>query len=256
MGSQEGRETAPRLTAYRLVMLLAVVALAPVIVWIDIATGLWQEAVILSGIAAGLLTFLLTALVIERIISQTDHRRWYPVTRLALTDLLHALADEDRSEISRGRIEPRLLPQPAALDQATAEAILADIRTERERLTVALARWANFLAASADVRDLMTHVAVLAERLDLLRDDIVEAHSRAGSLDDAGRALRDHIAVYNDAMTAAVNEIEQILTPDVHHRGTRKAPNRDDSGPDGGRELPRLDSNQQPSGKLRALFRG
>jgi hypothetical protein len=36
------------------------------IIWLDITSGVWAETVILSGIAAGLLTFLLTALFIDR----------------------------------------------------------------------------------------------------------------------------------------------------------------------------------------------
>lgn len=213
------------MSAYRLAMLLAVLALVVAIVWIDIATGVWQEAVILSGIAAGLLTFLLTALVIERVISQSDHRRWYPVTRLALTDLLHALADEESSEISRGRIEPRLLSAPTTLDPSAAETLLTSIRTERERLTDALARWAGFLAASADVRDLMTHIAVLAERLDLLRDDIVEAQS-ARLPGTGAQVLRDHLAVYNAAMTAAVDEVERILAQPADRRASKTPADR------------------------------
>ena len=56
------------------------------VVWLDLHSSFWQEAVILSGIAAGILTFFLTALFLERWMANREHEKWLPVTRLALTD--------------------------------------------------------------------------------------------------------------------------------------------------------------------------
>jgi hypothetical protein len=72
-------------------------ALIVLILWIDVTTAVWQEVVILSGLAAGLVTFLLTVLVLDRVIARSTARRWDPVNRLALTEFLHAIADDDRS---------------------------------------------------------------------------------------------------------------------------------------------------------------
>src|SRR5690554_3397466 len=82
----------------------AAILFAAVILWIDIATGLWQEVVILSGLVAGIVMFLLTILVFDRIAERATARRWAPVNRLALSEFLHELADDEDSEISRGLV--------------------------------------------------------------------------------------------------------------------------------------------------------
>ena len=43
------------------VIALLVIILALGVLWLDFQTGLWQEIVILSGIVAGLMTFVMTA---------------------------------------------------------------------------------------------------------------------------------------------------------------------------------------------------
>src|SRR5690606_9685424 len=114
-----------------------------VVLWLDFKTGLWQEIVILSGIVAGLFTFFMTALYIESWMARANHRRWQPVTRLALTDLLHSLADEEKSEISRDEVVAR------SFDPASDPAALLDqVVIERRQITESLARWSSFLAAS------------------------------------------------------------------------------------------------------------
>lgn len=176
-------------------------------IWIDLATGVWQQAVILSGIAAGLLTFLLTALFFERWMAGADHRRWLPVTHLALTDLLHALGDEERSELSRGIVVPRSIDPDAGHD-----AVLAGIHRDRREISHALARWSGFLSASADAQTLMDHVAQLALLLDEARDAVIDA-------DDAPEdvALRDtaraRVHAVNASIAAAAAEIERTLAP-------------------------------------------
>lgn len=184
---------------------IGLVAVFVIAIWIDLATGLWQQAVILSGIAAGLLTFLLTALFFERWMAGADHRRWYPVTHLALTDLLHALGDEQRSSFGRGEVVPRTIDVDG--DHA---AILDGIHDDRREITHALSRWAGFLAASADVQGVMDHVADLALQLDAARDAVIDAEAAP---DDAAAEQRMRAAVQtvDDSIAGAVAEIEKAL---------------------------------------------
>lgn len=186
--------------------LAALVLVFAVAIWIDLTTGLWQQAVILSGIAAGLLTFLLTALFFERWMAGADHRRWYPVTHLALTDLLHALGDEERSHFSRGIIVPR-----AVHDTGDHTTTLNAIHRERRAITHALARWSGFLAASADVQGLMDHVAELALLLDAARDAVLDAENAPGD-DRARAAVRTALAAANSSIAGAAQEIEAALS--------------------------------------------
>lgn len=186
------------------IILIAVFTAA---IWVDLATGLWQQAVILSGIAAGLLTFLLTALFFERWMAGADHRRWYPVTRLALTDVLHALGDEDSSQLSRGLVVPHTLN---ASDEHVH--LLDEIHRLRRLITHALARWSGFLAASADVQGLMDHIAELALLLDGARDAALDAERDPA--DPAARAaLRHQVGAVNASIRNAVDEIERALSP-------------------------------------------
>ncbi|MGM7696994.1 hypothetical protein [Microbacterium sp. A84] len=170
---------AARAKARRIAVLCGALGVIAVIVWIDIATGLWQELVILSGLAAGLVTFLLTALVLGRLMEKSTSRRWAPVNRLALSEFLHALADEEHSELSRGHVIPRSLSAPrASADSADQLAQLHALRglvvKERKRLSDALSRWAHFLASSGDNELIMRHVADIALQLDRVRDSALE----------------------------------------------------------------------------------
>lgn len=175
--------------------------------WLDVNTNLWQQAVILAGIAAGLLTFLLTALFIDHWTARSAHQRWLPVTRLALTDLLHALSDEERSEISRGEIVARSMKSSYTSDH---HELLAAIATERHQITHALARWAGFLAASADVQDLMDHIAELALLLEEARDAVLKAE-KAPNSSPAQEAMHASIAAVDGSIQSAVNSIEETL---------------------------------------------
>src|SRR5690625_2376894 len=126
---------------------LIAVAVTALVIWLDVETGVWQEMVVLSGVAAGLVTFLLTALFLDKVLARSAHRRWLPVTRLALTDLLHTLAAED-SELSRGNISPRKLAMPGSdpdgngddelPGRAAVGTLLQQVLEERESLTRAL----------------------------------------------------------------------------------------------------------------------
>lgn len=201
----QAQSTRARRRIAQIIGFLAVVVVFVVAIWIDLATGLWREAVILSGIAAGLLTFLLTALFFERWMTGAEHRRWYPVTHLALSDLLHALGDEERSEFSRGLVVPRSIG-----DHGDHAAMLDAIHSERRAITHALARWAGFLAASADVQELMDRIAELALLLDTARDAVLDAENAPASA-DAQRSMDAAVRAANASIAGAVQEIERTL---------------------------------------------
>lgn len=195
----------------RIVLTVVAVAAIVAIVWIDVATGLWQETVVLSGVAAGLLTFVLTALVLDRWIAEGEHRRWLPVTRLALIDILHSLADEDRSELSRGKVVPRRLSIEAPADRAAVDRFLGEVDAERRSLTAVVAKWSGFLAGSADVRDLVIHVANVATGLEALRDTVLDAETPAG-LDRSGTdRVTAAVAACDSAIQAVVQELRTLL---------------------------------------------
>lgn len=192
-----------RLLKPRDILALLVLAGGLTVLWLDFKTGLWQEIVILSGIVAGLLTFLMTALYIESWLAKANHKRWRPVTRLALIDLLHALADEEKSEFSRDEIVPR------SLDSGDHQKLLHQLVEERRQVTEALARWSSFLAASADVQPLMNHIADLAEHLDAVRDGVIESE-KSGSPEDE-REVERLAGEFNATAAQAVDEIRGLL---------------------------------------------
>ncbi|MGP6170138.1 hypothetical protein ACTU6U_07340 [Microbacterium sp. A196] len=202
MSIQQSRR---RRKALQILGLVAIALLFVVALWIDLTTQVWQQAVILAGIAAGLLTFLLTALFFEQWMARSAHKRWFPVTHLALTDLLHALSDEERSEFSRGQIAARSIKNAGDHDSA-----LVAIHHERRAITHALARWAGFLAASADVQELMDHIAELALLLDEARDAVLDAESAPTSA-PAQDAMRAAIASADASIQAAVDSIQATL---------------------------------------------
>lgn len=198
------------------------VAVIAVILWIDVATGFWQDLVILSGLAAGLVTFLLTVLVLDRIVARSTARRWAPINRLALSEFLHAIADEERSEIARGRVVPRALP--ALREDAPGQALpheLHRLRTqvvaERRALSDALSRWAEFLASSGDNETVLRHVAGIALRLDRVRDaaldleETIAGAARATTIEAARAALTAEIDACNTHFAALVAELRGML---------------------------------------------
>lgn len=151
-----------------------------IILWIDIASGVWQEVVILSGLAAGLVTFLLTVFVLDKVLARSTSRRWAPVNRLAFTEFLHVLADEEHSEISRGLVVTRLLPQVASSSGSEGYAdelhvLREQVVVEHRNLSDLLSRWAQFLASSGDNETILLHVADIALWFDIIRDTSLEA---------------------------------------------------------------------------------
>lgn len=215
MGGVVGKQTWTKQKRSRFwqgVLVAISLLLMAIVIWLDVVGSFWQETVILSGIAAGLLTFVLTAAFVERWMAQREHLKWIPVTRLALSDMLHSLADEDRSSVRRGDVVVRTLSLPTTPALEQYDELLHQVVKERDSLTDALARWASFLVASADVQELMLHVARVSESLDDVRDSIVEAE-RLGADSPAGLAqVRQEIQDYNSAATMLVAEIESVLS--------------------------------------------
>lgn len=187
-----------------------VVILMVLIVWMDLRSSFWQETVILSGIAAGILTFFLTALFLERWMANREHEKWLPVTRLALTDLLHTVADDEASDVKRDHVVPRVLEMPGTLDKESLNELLHRVVAEREEISTTLARWAEFLAASADVQDLMVHVSRLAQSLDDVRDSTLVAESQEDPSPEAIADLKVAISAFNAANDGIIREIVSI----------------------------------------------
>lgn len=188
-------------------------ALVAIILWIDVTTHVWQDYVILSGLAAGVVTFVLTALIIDRVVARSAHERWAPVTRLAMYDILHALADDELSEITHGKIVPRQFAAVSAVTVVDVHAQVMDIRervvTERQQFTAVLAVWSNFLASSADAIDVLEHKAEIAERLGMIRDAAVEADPPASA--DQVSVLNHELDLFNEAVGAFVLEVQERI---------------------------------------------
>lgn len=224
------------MSARRIAAIVGAFVLIGVIVWIDVTTSLWQELVVLSGLAAGLVSFLLTALVIDRVMERSNERRWAPVTRLALTEILHGLADDERSEPSRGLIVARSLSLPVgSLGTPNAERLPAELHrlregvaAEREGLAATLGVWSSFLASSERGAGVMRRIATVALQLEAVRDASLEvdaallrqsAPKNTPSLvPDVAVViadLRNEIESTNSALAAVAHEIEAELSRDA-----------------------------------------
>lgn len=195
-----------------------------VILWMDIATGFWQNLPILSGLAAGLVTFLLTVLVLDRVLARANARRWAPVSRLALTDFLYSIIDVARSELSRNEFQPlQLLPLSDAPTLADTERILKRVVTERMNLSNALARWAQFLASNEDYTEILRHVADIALQFERVADAALELEASLGREASIGHApvaselrlINAEISETNALLEALVQEITDRLELDA-----------------------------------------
>lgn len=187
---------------------VAALALIAVILWIDLTTGLWNELVIFSGLAAGFVTFILTVTVLDRVMAKAAEERWAPVTQLALTDFLHAIADEESSEISKGKIVPRTLPKiPKNASDPLKEIheLREKIVSERNQLSHTLSRWSSFLASSGSNEIILRHIAEIALQLDAVRDSALEAEDpeKPGNI----TALNQQIQTCNSAIFSLEKEI-------------------------------------------------
>lgn len=190
------------------------------IVWLDISTNVWQEYSVISSLAAALVTFILTALLVDRLIARSAHQRWAPVTRIALGELRRKLAAE--SDTSQpGLRRARRLPD-ASTDPQVLVNLIRTAEAERDVLSTVLARWSSFLASSADVVEIMDAVAEIAERLDRIDEHAKElervpvrtATGAAGGDTDPSprlRALQDEIDAYHRAGDELMTHIDEAL---------------------------------------------
>lgn len=191
--------------------------LVGVILWIDFTTGVWNELVIIAGLAAGLVSFLLTVTVLNRIMVRSNERRWAPVHRLALSEFIHAIADEDRSEISRGKIVARTLPVIVAdADPKDLAFSLQELRRqvirEREQLSDVLSRWAEFLVSSGDYEDTLRHIADIAWMLDKVRDVSVDVEESIS--ETSIEALNSEVTSCNERIAALEEELQHRISQD------------------------------------------
>ncbi|MFA5608162.1 MAG: hypothetical protein WDA07_13420 [Leucobacter sp.] len=188
------------------------------ILWIDISTGIWQDLVIAAGLAAGLVTFLLSALVLNRIIARQAEKRWAPVNRLAVTEFLHAIADDEKSEVAHGVIVARSLPDIAGVEDrdafsASLHALREAVARERSELSGALSRWAEFLTTSGDNELTLRHVADIALQLDQVRDTALEIEQQP-SVPGRKRLLAE-IAECNTHFASLIGELQRRLAADT-----------------------------------------
>ena len=205
--------------------LCGAIVLIAAILWVDIATGLWQDYVILSGLAAGLVTFLLTVIVLNRALARDAARRWAPVNRLAVTEFLYAVADDDRSEFAHGIVIPRALPEelpePASANSPGPELAeaLRELREaaarERIGLSDALSRWAEFLTTSGDNEATLRRLADIAFQLDQVRDAALEyeaapTQKNRTELDQEVTACNSHFSSLIGELLTQVEEEDRL----------------------------------------------
>lgn len=203
---------------YRVLAIVGALVIVVAILWIDVATGIWQDLVIAAGLAAGLVTFLLTALVLNRIVARNAERRWAPLNRLAVTEFLHAIADEDRSEIAHGIIVPRELPAvPESVSGPELQESLHGLRevvaAERRDLADALSRWAEFLTTSGDNELILRHVADIALYLDVVRDTALTVERAPSAAAQAELAIA--VKTCNRHFQAISAELQRRLAADT-----------------------------------------
>lgn len=176
---------------------------AALIIWVDLATDVWQKYVVISGLAGGLVTFTFTALIVDRFIARAAHERWEPVTRLALGDFRRRLSDphEERRE--------RRLPDPRR-DRIALRALREASERERDRLIGALARWSSFLSSSADVEDIMDSIALVATELDRV-DAEARRLTQPDASEDGWARLSAAIEAYHRTAEELIAHIDAAL---------------------------------------------
>lgn len=191
--------------ALRILAGFLAVVIVVVILWVDLATDLWQKYVVMSGLAAGLVTFVLTVFVVDKVIARSAHERWEPVTLLALGDLRRRIAPAGPEGTALQ--DEHLLSDP--------DAIAVALERERDSISIAMARWASFLAVSADVADIMDAAADFALELDAL-DDLVAARRPPSNDPEVAAGL----AALERARGSLLEAIDEVL---VTHSGYRRS---------------------------------
>ncbi|BAC18289.1 hypothetical protein [Corynebacterium efficiens YS-314] len=215
----------PTRSAVQILTALGALTLIAIIIWIDISTTLWQEMVILAGLAAGLVSFLLTTVFVNRFHQRQLEARWAPVTHMALTSVLHHLADERHSDLSRGVIRPRTLSVPTTEDSASLQRELEKLRQqvlkEQNHLTSILGTWSEFLTSTGDNTDILRSTAELALQLEQVRDAALDAEHQldvAASTSQARAALAElsnKVASCNDLHAQVIDALQTRLEAHV-----------------------------------------
>lgn len=186
--------------------------LAIAIIWIDIHTGFWGDTVIVSGLAAGLLMYLATVFIGDRITHKSEVETWLPLTRLALANILHTLTDDDLSEGIDGTMVPRSITFPDKLDDASVDELARAAIQERDEIATAVSRWASYLASNADVQQLILKIADNGSELDDIRLAVNQWRaSSAGNRSAADTRLRKEVNDYNELIAETVTDLQQIL---------------------------------------------
>lgn len=204
----------------RAVALTSAAIVIGIVIWVDVMTPLWQNLVIIAGLVAGAVTFLLTTLFIDRFLQRAARRRWAPVTRLALTEMLHQLSDARGDGLS-----PRRLPTPDATSGPQAllagtEELRGAVISERRRLSTALVTWWALLSSIPDTEEIIRHTADVALLFDAVRDasldldDAVTSRASAADTTAAEQSLQARIMACNQSIDGIVTEISARLAQD------------------------------------------
>ena len=200
----------------------ACLALVGIIIWIDLVSSIWQNVVVLSGVAAGLVTFLLTVFVLDKALARSTAKRWAPLHHLATTDFLHAMADEAHSEVSRGHIIVRQFTAPACGPSDPSyvpelECLREAVVAERQRLSNLVSRWAPSLTSSGENENILLHTAALSLSFDEIRDAALEAESQRD--ETSHEILLRELTACNLNLVRLVTELRSRLgLPEQHRR--------------------------------------
>lgn len=197
---------------YHIVLGIFAIILSGVIIWIDIHTGFWGDTVIVSGLAAGLLMYLATVFIGDRITHKSEVENWLPLTRLALANILHTMTDDDLSEGVDGKMVPRSITLPDQLNDSSIDQLSQEVVQERNEIATTVSRWAAYLAANADVQDLILKIADNGSELDDIR--LAINGWRAANPNDRTQAevrLHKEVNDYNELIADTVTGLQRML---------------------------------------------
>lgn len=177
---------------------VAVLVTAGIVV-LDVATGVWAEVPVISGLASALVTFLLTVAVVDHVVASHTHKQWAPLTHMALADVLEEVTTGDGLTPRRFEVETHANPR----------VLLEAVVTERRRLGATLARWSEFLVANAGVDEVVEQAARVGGALEDIRA-AVWPYAGLPEVPASERGeLTEAIAAY-DAATALFVELVDV----------------------------------------------
>ena len=187
------------------------ILLCIVVLYIDITTNWWGETVILSGMAAGLVTYLVTSLVVDRMVHRDEAEQWNPVTKLAVRNMLHNLT-VDPTEDPLGERDPRGLTAPAIFTDESVTRLRQEVVIEGEDIAGSLAHWSSFLSSNADVQPFVVVLAQVAQELDDV-DAAIQKWSAAkpDAKATAEATVNKEIDEYNTQVQAAITQGQRDL---------------------------------------------